>query len=173
MEDSTTEATRARVDEKIDSFYGGDLEHATEVLSALWDIANKDGDITPASRTPSAVSCFQYGSPRRYTPVLSIPRIQATQVASPAHWASVKLALIKSIRKGVLFDRKYWAKYSRTGDALKPIYFSSIIMGDKMQQLNSCASKFGYEHPGLLSVSSGKTPKVCHRGHGQIRQRRQ
>jgi len=63
MEDSTTEATRARVDEKIDSFYEGDLEHATEALSVLWEIVNKDGDIVaPSSATP-AVSLFQFCLP--------------------------------------------------------------------------------------------------------------
>jgi len=68
----------------------------------------------------------------------------------------VKIALIKSIRKGVLFDRKYWARRSKGGDALKPVYFSSIIMGDKMQQLNSRTSKFGYGFSEALSVSSVK-----------------
>ena len=53
------------------------------------------------------------------------------------------MGLIKSIREGVLFDRKYWVRHSKTGDVLKPIYLSSTIMGHKMQQLNSCASKFG------------------------------
>jgi len=60
MEDSTTEAIRAGVDEKIDSFYEGNLEHATEVLSALWEIVNKDGDITAPSNTSPAVSQFPF-----------------------------------------------------------------------------------------------------------------
>ena len=55
-----TEASWARVDEKIDSFYEGDLEHATDVLSALWDVVNKDEDITAPSNTPPAVSRFQF-----------------------------------------------------------------------------------------------------------------
>ena len=38
MGDSTTETTRASVDKMIE----GDLGHATEMLSALWEIANKD-----------------------------------------------------------------------------------------------------------------------------------
>ena len=61
MEDSTTEATRVGVDEKIDSFYQGDLEHATEVLSALWEIVNKDGDILAPTNTPYTVNCFPLG----------------------------------------------------------------------------------------------------------------
>jgi hypothetical protein len=72
-------------------------------------------------------------------------RNQVEQVASPAHWAAVKIALIKSIRKGVLFDRKYWVRHSKTGDALKPVYFSSIVMGDKAQQLNNCTSKISLD----------------------------
>lgn len=67
---------------------------------------------------------------------------QVQQAASPKHWESVKTALIKSIREGVFFDRKYWAKHSKTGDALKPVYLSSTIMSDKSQQLNKCTSKF-------------------------------
>ena len=62
MEDSTTEVTRAGVNKKIDSFVEGDLDHATEILSALWEIANKGDDITvvPPS-TSSPVSSFLPG----------------------------------------------------------------------------------------------------------------
>ena len=54
MEDS--EATRASVDKKIDKFVEGNLEHGAEILSALWEIMNKDGDINAPSSTPPAVS---------------------------------------------------------------------------------------------------------------------
>lgn len=53
-------AIRASVDEKIDSFAQGDLEHATEILSALWEVANKDGDITAPSNASPAVSLFRF-----------------------------------------------------------------------------------------------------------------
>ena len=67
MENSTTEATRLSVDEKIDSFSEGDLEHATEILSSLWEIANKDGDITVTPDSPpSNVSPFQFVLPALY-----------------------------------------------------------------------------------------------------------
>ena len=56
MEDSTTEVTRASVDKKVDDFVEGDLEHATDIFSALWDIASKDGDVTVPSNTSPAVS---------------------------------------------------------------------------------------------------------------------
>jgi len=54
------EATCASVDEKVESFAEGDLEYATEILSALWEIASKDGDIKAPTNTPSPVSQFQF-----------------------------------------------------------------------------------------------------------------
>ena len=59
MEDSTTEATRASVETKVCSFVEGELDHAMEILSALWEIASKDGDIqTPANDAESTVGSF-------------------------------------------------------------------------------------------------------------------
>jgi len=81
---------------------------------------------------------------------------QIAEVVSPAHWTAVKIALIKSIGKGVFFDRKYWARRSGPGSVLRPVYFSSIIMGDKVDYLNRCASEFAYGFTEVLSVVSGK-----------------
>jgi len=163
MEDSTTEVTRVSVNKKIDDFAEGDLEHATEILSALWEIVSKDGDITVPSNTSPAVSPLLFRLPS----AILTPHNQVATVTSPARWGSVKIALIKSIREGILFDRKYWARRSKTGDTLKPVYFSSIIMGDKVEQLNNCASKPNREFLEALRVSSGE----LHRGSERSRQR--
>jgi len=80
-------------------------------------MANKDGNIKTAPNNPPA------------------PASPTEEVASPAHWAAVKIALINSMRKGVFFDRMYWARNAKAGDVLKPIYLSSIVMDDKAQQL--------------------------------------
>ena len=53
-----TGATRTRIEEKIDSFIQGDLEYATETVSALWGVIRKDGDIE-APGTPFAVSLLR------------------------------------------------------------------------------------------------------------------
>jgi len=142
MNNSTTETTRVSFDRKIDSFANGELEHATEMLSTLWRIVNTDGEIKAPPNTSPTVSPF-----RSFFSVLrgdahNTLHDQTVQVTSPAHWATVKIALINSIGKGVFFDRKYWARHSKAGDGLKPVYFSSIVIGDKVQQLNNCASKF-------------------------------
>ena len=52
------------------------------------------------------------------------------------------MALIKSIRRGVLFDKKYWARHYNVGDVFKPVYFSSTVMNDETEQINKCESKF-------------------------------
>jgi len=84
---------------------------------------------------------------------------QVTQVTSPAHWVAVKAALVKSIREGVLFDRKYWVRHSKTGGTLKPIYFSSIIMGDKVGQLKDRTLEFDCISAEVLMLSSGEIPR--------------
>ena len=111
-------------------------------------------------------------SPRRYTGALTLHN-QTEQVTSPAHWASVKIALIKSMRTGVFFDRKYWARHSKSGDALKPVYFSSIIMSDKVQQLNNCTSNYDYGSVETLTVPSGKIPQGTERSNQRLGGRRQ
>jgi hypothetical protein len=54
----STEATRANVEKKIDNFVEGNLEHATEMFSALWKIANKDGNVAAPSNVSPNVSPF-------------------------------------------------------------------------------------------------------------------
>ena len=68
----------------------------------------------------------------------------------------MKTALIKSIRQGAFFDRKYWARHLKTGDVLKPIYLSSTIMGDKSQQLDKCESKFDRGFSEALRDATGE-----------------
>ena len=138
INDSTTDTTSASLDKKIDSFVKGDLEHATEMLSALWEIMNEDGDIIAPSNTSPAVNLFRSYLLPCCARMLTSPG-QTIQVTSPTHWASVKIALIKSICKGVFFDRKYWARHSKAGGILRPVYFSSIVMGEKAQKLNHSA----------------------------------
>ena len=62
MEDSTSEATRISVEEKMDSFAEGDLEHAGEILSMLWDIVNVDEDAISQASGTSTVSPSRFYS---------------------------------------------------------------------------------------------------------------
>jgi len=53
---STREKTCVSFDNKVDSFAKGELEHATEMLSTLWGIINRDGEIKVPLNTSPAVS---------------------------------------------------------------------------------------------------------------------
>ena len=107
MNDSTTEATRTSFNKKIDNFVKGKLEHASEMLSALLETVSRDGDINPPSGASPAVSSFQSRLLPCYVGMLT-SHTQTAQVLapSPVHWATVKIAIIKSIRTGVFLDRK-------------------------------------------------------------------
>ena len=56
MKDSTEKDISTSVEKKIKSFARGDLEHATETLSALWEIVNTGGDIRISLDARSTVS---------------------------------------------------------------------------------------------------------------------
>lgn len=168
-----TERTRASVNKKIDSFAEGDLtDNAKETLFALWEVVNRDGDIKAPSNILPAVSPFR---PPDVIRGCLPSHDQAPQATNPANWAALMIALIKSIHEGIFFDRKYWARHSESGDVIKPVYFSSIIMGGKARKLNKRASRFGYGVPEALTVPSGKVPQGSRRsqarGRSQPRQR--
>jgi len=164
INDSTTEKTRTNFNKKIDRFVKGELEHASEMLSVLLEIVSRDGDINAPSGARPAVSPFQPCLLRCCAGMLTSYN-QTTQVKRPAHWAVVKVALIKSIRTGVFFDRKYWTRNFKSGDVLKPVHFSSMIMGDKTQQLSDCASKIIYGSTETLTVASGNLSQGPERSH--------
>lgn len=58
MDDTLGPGIRTGVEKKIKSFARGNLEHATDMLSALWEIANSDGDVKAPSGAAPAVSQF-------------------------------------------------------------------------------------------------------------------
>ena len=158
IEDSTTGVTCASVKKKIEDFAGEEFEHATEIGFALLKILNEDGDVTSPADASSAVSltkfCLLLGM------ILSAPTPQhKIPVKVTTHWASVKAALVRSIHTGTFFDKKYWARHCKSGDVLKPVYFSSIIMNDKARQFNKRTSRFGHLCGAVLSVPSGEMPQ--------------
>lgn len=61
MKDSTAKAIGVSVDEKINRFVDEGLNHATEMLSLLWEIANDDSRIIRSlPNTSSPVSRFYF-----------------------------------------------------------------------------------------------------------------
>ena len=62
------------------------------------------------------------------------------------------MAFLKSIQNGIFFDKKYWARNSKAGDVLKPVYLSSMIMNGEAGELEKCASKFVHWYVEALIV---------------------
>lgn len=72
--DDSTEMIRASVDKKIDRFVEGDLAHATKTLSALWEVANGEGEVKAPSGTVSIVSSSGFPLLLRYSSIFCITR---------------------------------------------------------------------------------------------------
>jgi hypothetical protein len=76
MEDSTTETTCSGVKKKIEDFAGGDLKHAEEILSDLWEVANGDGDLeAPTNAAPVVCPPTTLPPPRVTKFILRAPRM--------------------------------------------------------------------------------------------------
>ena len=121
-----------KIDEKVDSFANGNLNHAVDAITLLWKLSR--GDKRPYFASPAAANFFGQ-SPLTTNP--STHR-QGQVTSSLVNWKSVEIALIKSIREGIFFDRKYWARNSKAARALRPLYISSIAAGECLPYINDC-----------------------------------
>ena len=107
-----SKAIRKKLDEKIDSYAAGELEHAEEAISSIWDLARKKEPLPP------------------------IPKGER-ESPKPTPETGVQVSLINSMSRGSLLNRKYWARRSR-GGSMRPIYFPSIISSSTLSQVDTC-----------------------------------
>ena len=112
-----SKAVRAKLDEKIDSYAAGKLEHAVDVVSSMWEISDKGSPSDPDPAPGRWVSLWKFG----------ILRFAG---------CNMRPSLIKSIKEGYLLDRKNWARRSREG-AIEPIYFSSTVAKAELLYLDT------------------------------------
>jgi len=110
--EEVSKAVRAGLDEKIDSYAAGRLDHAVDVMSSVWEISN----IVPVYAAPAS----------------RIPTIRDTRFTG----CDMRPSLIKSIKEGCLLDRKYWARRSR-GGAVEPIYFPGTVAQAELPHLDT------------------------------------
>ena len=116
-----------RIDERIDHYANGDLDHAVDAVTLLWKLSMAGGPLPPSpefeGEPDSPLSSHSPSSPR-------------IDVPSLANCKLVESALIKSLRTGRFFDRRYWTRHPKTAKTLRPIYISSIVAGDKLRRIN-------------------------------------
>lgn len=110
-----SKVVRAGLDEKIDNYAAGGLDHAADVMSSIWEISN----IVPV-----------YGASALRKSIARDTRFTGCDMRS---------SLIKSIQEGCLLDRKYWARRSR-GGAVEPIYFPGTVSQAELPRLDTCES---------------------------------
>ena len=122
------------IDKKMHCYANGELDHAMDTMTLLWKLSK--GTISSSNR-PRKVS---HVSPltRSFTVTNLGTHPQPDPPSTPANWERVEMALIKSIRQGAFFDKRYWTRQSKTGRALRPVYLSSIIAGERLQYVNRC-----------------------------------
>jgi len=120
-----------RIDEKVESFANGDLDRAVDAITLLWKLSKEGRRSSPVS--PVVTNSF--GQPSLTTNPSTHRQVQPTP--DLANRRPVEIALIRSIREGVFFDRKYWARDSKTTRGLRPLYISSIATGECLSHINS------------------------------------
>ena len=129
-----------KIDEKVDSYANGDLDHAVDAITLLWKLSKGDRRPSPPVAANSVSQPPLTINPSTYRQGQSTP--------NPANRGPVEIALIKSIREGIFLDRKYWARNSKTAWALRPLYISSITAGERLPYINGC-ERHGFTDSGL------------------------
>ena len=136
-EEGATKNLCDKIDEKVDAYVAGDLKHATETMSLLWEVSKKDRSTNlPIQSFGGFVRVTSSPTP---LPLINFARSQGLPAATagvPAAPECLKPAFIRSIREGVFVDRKYFARYSKAGKALRPVYFPSTVIGEKLAYID-------------------------------------
>ena len=153
-----------RIDEKIDGYASGDLDHAADAITHMWKLSKVGrpsplGQSSPPSRpsrapphrpSPSRPSPRRRSPPSPSTPdspdevprtgfgFISLTTLLNIPPSNPENWMRVEAALIKSIRKGIFIDRRYWTRHSKTTSVLRPVYTSSIVTRGKLLRIDGC-----------------------------------
>ena len=122
-DEKESKAVREGLDEKINAYAAGELEHAVDAMLSIWETSNKEG---PAPSIPAAPS----------TSSLTLPRPSSGLVRPQFYGYNMRTPLIKSIQEGSLLDRKYWARQSREGKIV-PVYFPRLVSETKLKSRES------------------------------------
>ena len=143
-----SKALHQKLDEKIDSYAAGELGHAVETVSSIWDLAGK-------RKAPSPIPKDKSGSPPNFPDLWwrLVPRQRGQEGMRPS--------LVKSIQGGSFLHRKYWVRRSRGGRTC-PIYFPSAVSGLILSRAATCEWNVFY---GVASVLTWAVVK-CYEGGG-------
>jgi len=131
-----SKALHQKLDEKIDRYAAGELGHAAETVSSIWDLTRKKKALPPILKRKSGSFLNDLLSG------LWIPRQREHE--------DMRASLAKSIQGGSLLHRKYWARQSR-GGTICPIYFPSVVSGSTLSRVATCEWDTFYDVTSMLS----------------------
>lgn len=134
-----SKAVRDKLEEKIDSYAAGKLDHAVDAILCIWE---KSGYREEELATPLPVSRLA-------------GRISSSVMKFMGY--DIRPALVKSMKEGHLVDRKYWAKRSRDG-SIKPIYCSSDVTCAGLFDFDACKSTLYGDYCGTKPCSTAGAP---------------
>jgi len=134
-------AVRDKLDEKIDSYAAGKLDHAVDIISSIWEVSSGEGPVTPGPTLRESIPAW--------------PDFFPFFGEVPFTGYDMQPALVRSIKEGSLLDRKYWARRSR--GVIEPIYFPSIVAQAELSRLETCKSPHPRGHQGV-ELRSGVAP---------------
>ena len=127
---ANSEETQNQLDERLQAFAAGEIDHASDAFSSLWRVLVQRKSSESVQPRSDAVrpSCL-----RRWFILMHV-----WQSGSPPSAGSPLLntALIKSIRQGLFCDRRYLVKLEDTEKRRVPIYVSSAVLGGVEDKLN-------------------------------------
>lgn len=147
-DEKSAEDMCAKIDGRIDRYSNGDLDYAVDAVTLLWKLSMAAGSPPSPKLRSELGGPLSFRSSRPLSPAPGHSRRSRSPppprcfseadffVSYPANRELVESALIKSIRTGMFFDRRYWARHSKTAKTLQPIHISSIVAGDKLRRIN-------------------------------------
>ena len=106
------------LDEKIDRYTAGGLNHAAEAVSSIWILSRKKETIRCTSSVYDNIE-FIYSS------------------GDEEQEHDIRTSLIKSIQGRPLLHRRYWARRSRRGSVC-PVYFPCAVPTSMLSQVATC-----------------------------------
>jgi len=146
-----SKALHQKLDEKIDSYAAGELGHAVETVSSIWDLSSKKKALPPIPKRES-------GSHD------NTDRLFGSWMPTQQEREGMRASLVKSIQEGSLLHRKYWARRSRGGN-ICPIYFPSAVSGSTLSRATTCEWNTFY---GATCVLNWTVVKCCKGGGGRL-----
>ena len=132
------------LDEKLDSYVAGELGHAVEAVTSIWDLSRKKKVLPPLPKGKSG------SSPNNAS------GSWGSWISAERKRDSVRASLVKSIQGGALLHRQYWARQSR-GGRIYPIYIPSVVSGSTLSRMATCEWNIFYGVTSILSLAVVKS----------------